>query len=279
MTMALKQNDGVPQQAQFYFNGTIAVSVGDLMFYEVDDVRPFSSITDQLTEALNQAKYAPVFAGIAGDARGLADTQVVAKFPVITDAIAEVSCTSATFEIGDLVAPVEDSGGTFLENQKVKKTTDPALAIGEVTKRYASATTTVECRFRSRVLTHSAKGVIQVSVPQSLHASKTAWNLFTAPEQMQVIGIDYVPDIAQGGAATATVVKCVSTDAPVAATTPMMTGSFDANATAHTVQNATLSATAADLILKPGDRIGVKFSTAPTVGSGTFTIRLRRLGG
>lgn len=261
------------------FNGTILITKGDFCYLEVDDVRPFSSQADQLTLILNQARGARLFLGIANDTRFLADTQAVAAFPVVTDAEVEYPCSSATFEIGDLVAPVEDSGGTYLENQKVVKTTDPSLAIGKVTKRYGSATTTVQFRCMSRVLpTGQVKGdEFCVAISQTLHASKTAWNLFTAQEALQVVGIDYVPDIAQGGAATATVVKCEGTAAPVAATTPMISAAFDANATANTNQQGALTATAADLLLAPGDRIGVKFSTAPTVGSGLFSIRLRRL--
>lgn len=108
----------------------------------------------------------------------------------------------------------------------------------------------------------------------SLHATKTLYNLLVARDAWQVTHIDYTPDIAQGGALTATVVKATGTTAPASATTPMhIAGAIDLNATAHTVQPITLTATSADLLLAAGNRIGLVLSGAMTVGSGLVTIR------
>lgn len=275
--------EGPLQEARFAFNGTIAVAVGDLMYMEVDDIRPFSSQADQLTEYGNQARAAPLFAGVARDARTISETQAVSNFPVATDVRVEYPCASDTYEVGDLVAPKESAGGVALENQVLQKTTDESLAIGYATKRYGSATTVVECRLISRVCPHSANGrngadEFIVSYPLSLHASKVIFNVFTAREACRVLSIDYTPDIAQGGALTATVVKATGTDTPASATTPMHTAAgINLNGTAHTVQPITLSATVADLILAAGERIGFVESGAMTVGSGNLSIRLKRL--
>lgn len=275
--------EGPLQEAQFAFNGTLAVAVGDLMYMETDDVRPLSSQADQLTEYGNQARAAPLFAGVARDARTVSETQALTGFPVATDVKVEIPCASDTYEVGDLVAPIESAGGVALENQKVQKTTDESLAIGYATKRYGSATTTVECRLISRICPHSANGrngadEFVVSYPISLHATKTIFNLFTAREACRVLSIDYTPDIAQGGALTATVVKATGTATPASGTTPMHTANaIDLNAAAHTVQPITLSATVADLILAAGERIGFVESGAMTVGSGNVSIRLKRL--
>lgn len=275
--------EGPIQEAQFAFNGTIAVAVGDLMYHEVDDVRPLSSQADQLTEYDNQARAAPLFAGVARDARTVLETGALTNFPVATDVEVEIPCTSATFEVGDLVGPVESAGGVALENQKVVKVTDESLAIGYATRRYGSATTTVRCRLISRVLPHSANGrndadVVTISVSVPLHATKTVFNLFTAREALRVLSIDYVPDIAQGGALTATVVKATGTDTPASGTTPMhAAAAINLNGTAHTVQSIALTATVADLTLAAGERIGFVESGAMTVGSGVVTIRAKRL--
>lgn len=275
--------EGPLQEAQFAFNGTIAVAVGDLMYVETDDVRPFSSQADQLTEYGNQARVAPLFAGVARDARTVSETSAVPQFPVATDVKVEMPCASDTYEVGDLVAPIEASSGTALENQKVQKTTDESLAIGYATKRYGSATTTVECRLISRVCPHSANArngadEFVISYLLSLHASKVIFNVFTAREACRVLSIDYTPDTAQGGALTATVVKATGTATPASATTPMHTaGGIDLNGTAHTVQSITLSSTVADLILAAGDRIALVESGAMTTGSGNLSIRLKRL--
>lgn len=274
--------EGPINEVQCAFNGTIAVAVGDLMYQEVDDARPLSSQADQLTEYANQVRAAPLFLGVARDARTVSETQALTSFPIATDVEVEIPCTSATFEVGDLVAPLEQSNGTQLENQKVVKTTDQAIAIGYATRRYGSATTTVRCRLMSRVLPHSPNprpdDIIELDYLIPLHASKTVFNVYIAKEAVKVLSIDYVPDTAQGGALTATVAKATGTTAPAAATTPMCAaGAIDLNATAHTVQSIALTATDADLVLAAGERIGFIESGAMTVGSGHLKIRMRRL--
>ncbi len=122
---------------------------------------------------------------------------------------------------------------------------------------------------------YADREVVSVSIP--LHASKTTYNLFVARKSYTVESIDYVPDIAQGGALTATVVKVTGTAAPASGTTPMHTANaIDANATANTVQPITLTSTAADLGLVAGQRIGLVLSAAMTTGSGVVTIKLKR---
>lgn len=117
-----------------------------------------------------------------------------------------------------------------------------------------------------------------ISVNIGLHATKTVYNVFVARRACRVLSIDYVPDIAQGGALTATVVKATGTATPASGTTPMCAaGAIDLNATAHTVQAITLTATTADLALAAGERIGFVESGAMTVGSGCLSIRLRYL--
>ena len=119
---------------------------------------------------------------------------------------------------------------------------------------------------------------ILVSETISLHASKVVYNLFVARDAWQVTNIDFVPDIAQGGALTGTVVKAVGTATPASATTPMHTAdAINLNATAHTVQAITLSVTTADLQLAAGNRIGFVLNAALTVGSGLLTIRGKRI--
>ena len=155
MTAPAITKGGIPDQVQLPFDGTILVNKYDFMFYDTDDVKPVSSQADQGTEALNQAAIAPLFMGVALETRLLADTQAVAAFPVATDITGEWDCVSDTFEPGDTVTIDEDAGGTFLEDQKLVKTTDETLSIGRVMKRYGSATTRILVRIMSRKLPHS----------------------------------------------------------------------------------------------------------------------------
>jgi len=279
--------EGPINEVQFYFNGTIAVAVGDLMYMEVDDVRPLSSQADQLTEYDNMARAAPLFVGVSRDARTINETAVVLNHPVATDVEVEIPCASDTYEVGDMVGPIEyvsgANAGIALENQKVQKTTDESLSIGYATRRYGSATTTVRCRLISRVCGHSPVGrndpsIIEISYGLHLHASKVIYNILLAREALRVLSMDYTPDIAQGGALTATIVKATGTATPASATTPMhIAGAIDLNGAAHTRQSIALTATPADLVLAAGDRIGVVLSGAMTVGSGNVSIRCKRL--
>lgn len=144
--------------AQFAFNGTLAVTVGDFMYYVTDDVRPLTSLTTGASEAADQLTISKVFAGVAKDARTTSETGALTAFPIMTDLVAEYDCVSATFEIGDLVG-VSWNGGSALANQVVTKVTAANLAIGYATKRYASATTRVQCRILSAVVPHAVGGI------------------------------------------------------------------------------------------------------------------------
>lgn len=116
-----------------------------------------------------------------------------------------------------------------------------------------------------------------LTIPVLPHASLTEQNLFIAPDAMQVLAISGVPDLVQGGALTGTVCKASGTATPALGTTPMHTGTINFNATAHTVQDMTLTGTAADLILAAGDRIGLDLSAALTTGRANVLIKYRRL--
>lgn len=117
-----------------------------------------------------------------------------------------------------------------------------------------------------------------ITIPILPHASLTEQNLFVARESLQVLSIDVVPDLVQGGTLTGTVVKASGTATPANGTTPMhLAAAINFNATAHTVQPITLTATVADLNLVAGDRIGLDLSAALTTGRANITIRLRRI--
>eukprot|EP00913_Durusdinium_trenchii_P035346 g33076.t1 len=138
------------QIQEFAADGSLAIDVGDLMYHTGDDARPAGSQADQGSEVLNQELFAANFIGVANSAR-LASQSSAGVVRVQTDGLYEFTCTSSTFEIGDLVGADEASGGTALEDQSVKVVTDPNLAIGVVVKRYATATTKVWCRLIGRV--------------------------------------------------------------------------------------------------------------------------------
>ena len=133
----------------YAYDGSITIPQYALMYHDTNDVKPAASQADGGTEDLNTRAFAKKFAGVALEAKpstAAADTLL----PVAREFDGEFDCASATFEVGDLVAVDEDSGGTFLENLKLVKTTDMSIAIGHVTRRAASATTRVRVKLYAR---------------------------------------------------------------------------------------------------------------------------------
>ena len=147
-------SDGAETRAKFRFAASLAVAMYSLMYHDGDEVKPFSSLADQGTEPKNQREAARRFAGLAADQRTANETVEDAYFPVTTDAVVEMDCPAATFEVGDLVGPSENGDGNGLLNAQVEKVSFADLAIGVVTKRYASNTTRVQFRVLSRLSPH-----------------------------------------------------------------------------------------------------------------------------
>jgi hypothetical protein len=109
-------------------------------------------------------------------------------------------------------------------------------------------------------------------------ATITEYDLWVAPAAYKVTKIDVVPSTLQGGALTATIVKATATATPVKTTTPMHTAdAINLNTGAYTVQNVTLTATAADLALVAGERIAVDLSAAATAAHWNVSITLQRV--
>lgn len=177
---------GRPDRANFAFDGSIAVSVGDLMFHDTNDVKPASSMTDQLTEAANQLYFAARFAGVANKGRLASDTAADTDFPVLTDIVAEFDCSSDTFEVGDKVTIDEASNGTQLENQKLTKTGDEAKAIGYAVKRYGSATTRVLVRLLSRICVNDAEIPDLAEEPASVTTTTFIFDGATTENEIRV---------------------------------------------------------------------------------------------
>lgn len=171
--------DGNRELAQFAFDGSIAVTKGDLLFHDTNDVKPASSVS-AVSEAADQLTLSAAFAGIAADSRPAAETAALTNFPVLVDVDVEMDCVSATWEVGDLVAATYNSGSALV-NQVLVKTTNPALAIGFCLARAGSAVTRNKFRLKSKVIrqsgisavTRTATGEVTGFVAGSGTASKS----------------------------------------------------------------------------------------------------------
>lgn len=122
-------------------------------------------------------------------------------------------------------------------------------------------------------------------IPVTFHAQTAALHVdqtfFVADRAYTITAINFVHAVAESTAATlrVQVTKDTSTNAPGAGTDLLTNNSnagFDCKATANTVQNGTLTATAGALTLAAGDRLAVDFSAAATelVGT-TITVILK----
>ena len=140
------------------------IDIGDLLYWDSNDLKPASSQADQGTEAANQRLFASKFAGVSADKSRSGDTKDAA---FATCGEFECDCPSGTWEIGDLFAADENGTGDALLDQTVTKVTDVALAIGVCTKRVTAASTKVTGRLFSRV---------------AGELSLNAGNKFTSPE-------------------------------------------------------------------------------------------------
>jgi hypothetical protein len=137
-TMRWRYGDTSP--VMFAVDSATVIEIGDLLWLDVDDVKPASSQDDQGSEGANQQLFHDVFAGVAMQASASGDTQPIR---VATTGVFEFDCLSATLEVGDLMAPDENGAGNALLNQTVVKVATANAAIGRCAKRVNPAGTRV----------------------------------------------------------------------------------------------------------------------------------------
>jgi hypothetical protein len=130
------------------------IEIGDLVYQEVDDVRPAAMQTDQGTKIANQELFSNKFLGVAMQRSRAGET---APIRVATTGVFEFDCPSQAFELGDFVGVDENLSGTALMNQQVAKVALAKYAVGRDAKRQA-ASTTVLIDIRSTVMTGGVEG-------------------------------------------------------------------------------------------------------------------------
>jgi hypothetical protein len=125
------------------WDSTYPIEKGDLLFRDpiTKKARPFSSMVDQGSLALNQDTAQELFLGVAHEKVGLQTGETSFNLNtndgyvvVATAGEFEFDCASYAWGLGDLVAPCEKASGTALENQKVV-----AVAAGSESKAIGKA--------------------------------------------------------------------------------------------------------------------------------------------
>jgi hypothetical protein len=113
-----------------------------------------------------------------------------------------------------------------------------------------------------------------VTLHFSADANSVDKNVFIADRAYRVVSVSEAHTVAGGSGAAVTVMKCTGTQAP-ASGAAVTTAAFDLTATANTVVNATITATAADAVLAAGNRLAAHFAGTLTALAGTVvTVKL-----
>ena len=133
------------------------IEIGDLVYLATDDARSASAQADQGTEAANQELFHDNFAGVAMQASpsGKAD-----PIRVATSGVFEFDCLSVALEVGDLMGPDENGGGTALLNQTVAKVASANSAVGRCAKRLNPAGTRALVDIVSSVMKGGTQAVL-----------------------------------------------------------------------------------------------------------------------
>ncbi len=168
--------NSVPSEVNnsLFYAASTAIAPGDLTYADAatGSVMPASSIADAGDAASTQRLFASRFAGVSAGRQSVSDTTGRKASFTPDREIINYACDSDTYEVGDYVAPKYTGG--VLSNQTLVKVTDPTRAIGKVTNRYTSVTTTVQVRLTSRLfsgLVLDAGGQATVAAPPAASTS------------------------------------------------------------------------------------------------------------
>jgi len=116
------------------------IEIGDLVYLDSGSAKPASSQADQGTLSANQEMFHDNFVGVAMQASRAEDTEPIR---IATSGVFEFLCSSATFELGDLIGTNEEGTGTQLDSQVVVGVATPNLALGRCAKRVSPAASKV----------------------------------------------------------------------------------------------------------------------------------------
>jgi hypothetical protein len=134
-------------------SGTV-IEIGDLLWQDVDNAKPASALVNDGGYGTMAKEFADKFLGVAMQRSFSGDTDPIR---VATTGVFEFDCNTASFELGDLIAPsvaVWGNDSFRICNQQVGKVSDFLYAICRCAKR-GTGLTSVLVDIRSRVMGHS----------------------------------------------------------------------------------------------------------------------------
>jgi hypothetical protein len=168
MSSAARYRGGATSPIAVLCDSNYPIEIGDLLFQDPvsKKAKPASAMANQGSETLNQDTFQQFFLGVALQKNGLQSGEVVppnsmlnrlpaSVIEVATTGDFEFDCAAATWNPGDLVGASNNSGGTALNNQKVKAAGSASLAIGRAVpaaNAIGAARTSVIVRIKSTIL-------------------------------------------------------------------------------------------------------------------------------
>ncbi|MCS7306262.1 MAG: hypothetical protein NZ602_14285 [Thermoguttaceae bacterium] len=129
------------------------IEIGDLVWQDGGEAKPASLLPNQGTESANQEQFADRFLGVAMQRSPAGQDRPIR---VATTGVFEFDCPPSDFELGDWIGPAGRTDGG-LQNQRVKKVTDPKYAIGRCAKR-GKGVQSVLVDIRSTIMTGGVEG-------------------------------------------------------------------------------------------------------------------------
>jgi hypothetical protein len=142
------------------------VEIGDLVWQDGGQAKPANLLPHQGSESANQELFADRFLGVAMQRSPAGQDRPIR---VATTGVFEFPCDPTDFELGDWVGPAGATGGG-LQNQRVKKVTDPKYAIGRCARR-GSELSSVLVDIRSTIMTGGVEGTTVLASSSSSSGS------------------------------------------------------------------------------------------------------------
>lgn len=131
------------------------IEIGDLLWQDVDDAKPAAMQPDLGSQPANQEQFVARFLGVAMQRSRAGETSPVR---VATTGVFEFDAPAGNHELGDLMGPTEDAGGTALMNQQLAPAAESHLAIGRIARRETNSPTSVLVDVRSTIMTGGIMG-------------------------------------------------------------------------------------------------------------------------
>ncbi len=155
----LRFRSGQVQLHKFRVDSGTVIEAGDLVYLDGDDVKPAASFTWTTDLATTQAAFAAQFAGVAHQSSASGQTADI-SVDVSPMSIYEFDVNSATYEVGDVLAPDELSSAIM--SQQLESVASANLGIARASEYRASSSSRLRVTFASAY--HSGSSNVNAEV-------------------------------------------------------------------------------------------------------------------